>query len=345
MAPNAPYEICFVPKSREEEEEDEKIYKRYKEIIATTLPIAGGLLGEPMYQYQGFWYSSRVGSVGPLAVQDHFRARASDILIASIPKSGTTWLKSLAFAVINIKSHPPSVQQQHPLHIFNSHDLVPMLEIRLYNNDFNGNRIPNLDILPSPRLFGTHMPYTSLPQSVTLSGSRIVYICRNIKDNLVSMSRFIIKMRLALSLEPMKVEDILEWFCKGRCVIGEVIEHALGYWKASLERPQNVLFLKYDKMVAEPALHLKRIAEFMGCPFSSMEEKEGVVHQIIKLCSFENLSNLEVNKTGLSDGGFLNRAYFRKGKVGDSANYLSPKMMEQLDQIIEQKLHGSGLTL
>ncbi|XP_042495133.1 cytosolic sulfotransferase 5-like [Macadamia integrifolia] len=346
MAPNAPYEICFVPKSREEEEEDEKIYRRYKEITATTLPIAKGLLGEPMYQYQGFWYCSRLVGVGPLAVQDHFKARASDILIASIPKSGTTWLNSLAFAVINHKYHPPSAQQQHPLHKFNSHDLVPMLEMRLYNNNLNGYRIPNLDILPSPRLFGTHMPCTSLSQSIALLGSRIIYICRNTKDNLVSWWHFLNKIRSDLSLEPMKLEDFFELFCEGMSTFGPFWDHVLGYWKESLERPQNVLFLKYDEMVAEPAFHLKRIAKFMGCPFSSMEEEEGLVGEIIKLCSFENLSNLAVNKKGSSDHtGFPNSAYFRQGKVGDSENYLSLEMMEQLDRITKQKLHGSGLTL
>ncbi|XP_042495137.1 cytosolic sulfotransferase 15-like [Macadamia integrifolia] len=150
MAQIPPYKICSGPKSNEEEEEDEKIYKRYSEIAATTLPTTEGWTGKPMYQYQGFWYNSGLHGIGPLAVQDHFKARPSDILLASIPKSGTTWLKSLAFAVINRKSNPPSARQQHPLHIFNSHDLVPGLELLLYNNNWNSNRIPNLDVLPSP---------------------------------------------------------------------------------------------------------------------------------------------------------------------------------------------------
>ncbi|XP_042495134.1 cytosolic sulfotransferase 5-like [Macadamia integrifolia] len=346
MAKNIPYKVSFVPKSREEEEEDEKIYNRYREIVATTLPTTKGWADKLIYQYEGFWYCPGIVGVGPLAVQDHFKAWPSDILLASFPKCGTTWLKSLAFAVINRETHPPSAQQQHPLLAFNSHDLVPMLEIRLYNDNFNGNQIPNLDMLPSPRLFGTHMPYTSLPQSVALSGSRIIYICRNTKDNLVSWWHFLNKIRTDLSLEPMKLEEVFELFCKGMSASGPFWGHVLGYWKESLERPQNVLFLKYDEMMAEPALHLKRIAEFIGCPFSSMEEKEGLVDEIIKLCSFENLSNLAVNKKGSSDHtGFPNSAYFRQGKVGDSANYLSPEMMEELDCITKQKLHGTGLTL
>ncbi|XP_043704185.1 cytosolic sulfotransferase 5-like [Telopea speciosissima] len=344
MAHNAPYKICFVPKSREEEEEDEKIYKSYEEIISK-LPTVEGWSGKPVYQYQGFWYNSDLVGVGPLAVQNHFTSKPTDILLASTPKCGSTWLKSLAFAVMNRKTHLPSTHQ-HPLLTFNSHDLVPVLEIRLYNNNLNGNQIPNLEILPSPRLFGTHMPYTSLPQSITHSDhARIVYICRNTKDNLVSWWHFVNKIRSNISLEPIKLEEAFQWFCKGMSVFGPFWDHVLGYWKGSLERPRNVLFLKYDEMLAEPVLHLKKMADFMGCPFSLMEEKEGLVDQIIKLCSFESLSNLEVNKGGTSHLGLTYNAYFRQGKVGDSANYLTPEMIEQLDHITEQKLHGSGLTL
>ncbi|XP_042501582.1 cytosolic sulfotransferase 8-like [Macadamia integrifolia] len=345
MAQSAPYKICFVPKSREEEEEDEKIYKRYREIVSE-LPTTEGWLGSPLYQYQGFWYGLELGGVGPLAVQDHFKPQPSDILIVSTPKCGSTWLRSVAFAVMNRKAHPPS-DQHHPLLLFNSHELVPLIEIHFYSDDVNGNRIPNLDILPSPRLFSTHMPYTSLPQSVAQSETspKIVYICRNPKDTLVSWWRFSNKVRSNISLEPLKLEKIFKMFCKGMLSCCPFWDHVLGYWKESLERPQNVLFLKYEEMVAEPVLHLKLIAEFMGYPFSSMEEREGVIDQIINLCSFKNLSNLAVNKTGSSYPGISNSVFFGQGKVGDSANCLTPEMTEHLDRLTEQKIHGSGLTL
>ena len=37
----------------------------------------------------------------------------------------------------------------------------------------------------------------------------------------------------------------------------------------------------------------------MGYPFSLEEEDKGVVQKIIDLCSFENLSSLVVNKSGI----------------------------------------------
>ncbi|KAG8381917.1 hypothetical protein BUALT_Bualt05G0022600 [Buddleja alternifolia] len=86
------------------------------------------------------------------------------------------------------------------------------------------------------------------------------------------------------------------------------------------------------------------IAEFIDFPFSLEEEEQGVIKQISEFCSFENLSNLEVNKTWNFLSVVENSSIFRKGEVGDSKNYLTPVMAERIEKIIESKLEGSGLT-
>lgn len=56
------------------------------------------------------------------------------------------------------------------------------------------------------------------------------------------------------------------------------------------------------------------------------------------------MRNLEVNKNGNRPNGVSNSAFFREGKVGGWENHLDREMIKQFDQIIEQKLKGSGLT-
>ena len=67
-----------------------------------------------------------------------------------------------------------------------------------------------------------------------------------------------------------------------------------------------------------------------------------MIHKVIELCSFENLSNLEVNKNGSmresSASVIENKIFFRQGKIGDWKNILTTEMVEQIDGIIEQKL-------
>ncbi|KAK8994016.1 hypothetical protein V6N11_008225 [Hibiscus sabdariffa] len=123
-------------------------------------------------------------------------------------------------------------------------------------------------------------------------------------------------------------------------------DHVLGYWKASLEHPGKILFLKYEEMVDDTVLYVNKLAEFIGHPFSVEEQQQGVPEKIVKMCSFENLSSLEVNKSGkVVRGEIQNKMYFRKGKVGDWKNHLTPEMAAWWDQITLQKLSGSNLSL
>ena len=107
------------------------------------------------------------------------------------------------------------------------------------------------------------------------------------------------------------------------------------------------MFLRYEDMKRESSFHLKRLAEFMGCPFSTKEEKQGLVNEILEMCSFENLRNLEVNKTGrliMNSFQLENHRFYRKGEVGDWMRHLTDEMAEGIDKLIDQKLAGSGLT-
>lgn len=141
----------------------------------------------------------------------------------------------------------------------------------------------------------------------------------------------------------LSLKEAFDKFCNGVSLYGPFWDHVLGYWKYSLEDPNKVLFLKYEDLKENPRVHLKRLAEFCGCPFAIEEENEGVVEEILKLCSFDNLSNLEVNKSGKLSSGEENKAFFRKGQVGDWANYFTPQMIEQIDKINEEKFSPWGL--
>jgi hypothetical protein len=48
-----------------------------------------------------------------------------------------------------------------------------------------------------------------------------------------------------------------------------------------LESPEKILFLKYEKLKNETTYWVKKMAQFMGYPFSLEEEHKGVVQKII----------------------------------------------------------------
>ncbi|KAL5734146.1 hypothetical protein ACOSP7_032007 [Xanthoceras sorbifolium] len=284
-----------------------------------------------------------------VSFQKHLKTRECDVVLATIPKSGTTWLKALAFAIINRQRFPASSsnphEKNHPLLTSNPHDLVPFIEYEIYAN----NKIPDLSNLPEPRIFATHIPYHALEESMKKSDTttKIVYLCRNPFDTLISSWEFLKKLRPE-SLPQFSFEEALKMYCNGSIGYGPFWEHMLGYWNESLKRPQHVLFLKYEDMKEDIVSNLKELAGFLGFPFTVEEEREGVIEDIAKLCSFEKLKELEINKSGKAAMKFLNNFennyLFRKAQVGDWVNYFNPSMVQQLSKLMEDKFQGSGLS-
>ncbi|KAM0914413.1 hypothetical protein ACQ4PT_011591 [Festuca glaucescens] len=117
-----------------------------------------------------------------LAIRDSFVARPTDVLLATMPKSGTTWLKALVFAVAHRGRHAPD-DARHPLLGTSPHDLVPFLH-SLYENHRQDPPGARLEEMPSPRILAAHAPFSLLRPSV--ASCRVVYLCRDPKDALVS---------------------------------------------------------------------------------------------------------------------------------------------------------------
>ncbi|KAK1295601.1 Cytosolic sulfotransferase 5 [Acorus calamus] len=287
-----------------------------------------GLLYMPLINHQGFWFPHPGFLQGVTAAQRHFIARSTDVIVASAPKSGTVWLKALLFATVNRKRLSFS-DEDHPLLSLNPHDCVPFLDSQVYSKT-----PPSRDIeaLPSPRLFATHVPYPLLPISIPESGCKIVYLSRDPKDSLVSLWNFINAAKPETS-EPLPLDRAVESFVRGATPYGPFWDQAMGYYKESLESPKRVLFMRYEELHNDPFGELKRLAEFVGCPFTEEEERGGVVGEIVEMCGFERLVGLEVNKRGKMEG-----------RVGDWENYLTEEMVELVERVVEERLRGSGLS-
>lgn len=312
-----------------------------KELILSLPKEYIGVPNHYFYFFQGFWASpSQIKTI--ISFQNHFQAKDSDVIIASLPKTGTTWLKALSFAIVNRHCFPSL--DNHPLLTSNPHELVPSLESNIFVDTFCN--FPKFDLVNmiEPRLLGTHVPFPSLAKSIKDSNCKIIYICRNPFDTYVSYWNFMNKISINSSCPAITIDDDFERYCNGICHVGPFWDHMLGYWNESKIRPDKILFLKYEDLKEDIKFHVKRIGEFLGCPFTQEEESNGEIENIINLCSFKNMKDLEANKVGEFGRKIEKKYLFRKGEIGDWKNYLSPSMTEKLSKIIEEKLSGSGLS-
>ncbi|XP_008785639.2 cytosolic sulfotransferase 12-like [Phoenix dactylifera] len=158
-----------------------KLVQEYNDLIST-LPPEQGWQPVSLRKYKGFWIPDQVHLRGLLAIQDHFKPRPTDLLLATLPKSGTTWLKALIFATMTRSQYSFA---HHPLLSLNPHNCVHLLE-----ELFAIGQASKVEALPSPRLLNTHMPYSVLPDSIGASDCRIIYVCRDPKDRVVSAWHF-----------------------------------------------------------------------------------------------------------------------------------------------------------
>jgi estrone sulfotransferase len=318
------------------------------EALASSLPASQrGIGSTPYRKHEGFWYPEHLMAPA-LAVRDTFAARPTDVILATMPKSGTTWLKALVYSVVHRGRHAPSDDERHPLLASSPHELVPFL------HDLYESRSPSatlgqqvLEEMPSPRVLAVHSPLTALPASVRESGCRVVYLCRDPKDAFVSLRHYLdeIKPEGSAMTPPAEAFDL---FCDGVSPFGPVWDHMAEYWKESVARPGEVMFLQYEQLKEDTVGSVMRLAEFLGCPFTDEEVARGVPEAAVALCSMDTMRSVEANRGRVhrtASWSFKNSAFFRKGEVGDWKAHMMPEMAERIDGIVEEKLRGSGLSL
>ncbi|XP_039136425.1 cytosolic sulfotransferase 15-like [Dioscorea cayenensis subsp. rotundata] len=186
-----PFSQCFLsPKNQQDIERDEQIYNSYEK-LTSQLPIHHDWPPFKLQLFQSFWMPARLNPAY-MAIQSHFNPRPSDIIFVINAKSGTTWLKALSYAILHRHSFSLS---DHPLLTHTPHQCDPFLE-----NLFSYGTIPNISVLPSPTIFATHLRFSLQPK--TPLSCRIVYLCRDPKDTLLSFWNF--NKRLGISLHQDK---------------------------------------------------------------------------------------------------------------------------------------------
>ncbi|CAN0896881.1 Cytosolic sulfotransferase 5 [Linum grandiflorum] len=287
----------------------------------------------------GFWYGPAPHMVDSVkAFRANYRPARDDVVVlASMLKAGTTWLKSLSHCILfrDVEEEDDILTHMNP------HMCVPTFEATLYMDD--PSTVPPID--PERRLFHTHVPYSNLPDSITKdSGGRLsckfVYVTREPKDTLVSMWHFYNK-----AIGPFPLERAVESFCNGEMYFGPFYEHVLEYWQESKRSPDKVMFIKYEDLHRDPKQHVRKLASFIGRPFGDGDAEEEEVEKVIWRSSFDRLKDLDVNNKDDVEEGFKlwapllkNNCFFRRGKVGDWRNHLTAEMAERIDKLTRMKL-------
>ena len=172
-----------------------------------------------------------------------FTPRPSDVIIATAPKSGTTWVSHICHQ-IRTKGAEPDFENQVP-DVTVLLELAPLLKV-----------IPDTMVQPAePRIYVTHHPYESVPK-----GGKLIYCGRDQKDSLYSYYTFLDSMLLLKGRVSLPV--FAEFFTKTTPWTANNLRDLLVWWEHRHDK--DVLLLFYDDLKEDHVGGVRRIAKFIG---------------------------------------------------------------------------------
>lgn len=236
----------------------------------------------------------------------NYQAQPDDIFVVTYPKCGTTWTLYMIWLIC--------------------HDGEPLPVTKTLNDEF-----PHLEEvgqekvinLPFPRVIKTHLPYDLTPYHPQ---AKYLYVARNPFDCVVSFYHHTKGFVKHYDFAEGTFDDFFECFLAGAVDFGDYFDNLLPW--SEHKNDDNVLFLTYEQMKADPKKAIIQIANFLGDYFADKIQNQEVLQKVLDQSSFESMSQDQERWSSKRPAHMT--PFIRRGKVGDWKNYFSPEQVKRL---------------
>lgn len=218
-----------------------------------------GVAGPPPFR-QGFRFAARYHPIG------------GDVFVATQMKCGTTWMQQIVYEVLTRGRGDLGDSGHRSLYA-----LSPWIESSFSVSLVRAPRIGE----GKARMIKTHLPADLCPYG---EQARYIYVTRHPVSCFVSCVDFL--TTLFGPLTPSR-GDLLDWYCSDRMWWRPWPDHVDGWWRWAQER-SNVLFLRYEELLADLPAAVERVAEFVETPLGASERRA-----VVEKSSFDYMKRHE----------------------------------------------------
>lgn len=188
----------------------------------------------------------------PVVHWRHYRLREPDVLLASYPRSGSTWLRFVLYEILSGES--------------SSFDRVNGALRGLTDCRHGARLLPN-----QGRFIGTHEPYYAAYQ-------RAVYLVRDVRD--VALSEFAFEKNLGIARPTFDL--YLDEMLFGRKRHGSWQHHVESWLDSPLAARGDLLFLQYEKLRQDSVNVFLELLDFLKVSRSRDAVERALAHNTLE---------------------------------------------------------------
>ncbi|KAL3868682.1 hypothetical protein ACJMK2_041460 [Sinanodonta woodiana] len=243
----------------------------------------------------------------------NLQGRNDDVIIAAYPKAGTHWVWEIANMLLtkSLEYHEKPKEAM----------MMEMVETS------------QLEDLPSPRIFNTHLRFRHLPEDIISRKCKVIHVIRNPKD--MAVSRY---HHVAMSKDSEysgTFHEYLSLYFEGKIAFGSWFDYTQD-WDNVIEQNKDypIHVMVYEDIKLKPTEQIMKLAEFLGVKID-----EDFAKEVADRCSFTKLKDAHANHKSHFDITKANPFdyAFRKGTIGDWKNWFTVAEDEQFDALCAER--------
>ena len=241
----------------------------------------------------------------PLVWVRHRGLRASDVLLASHPRSGNTWLRFLLAEILT----------GHKIDFDNINNFIPEL----------GRHRSAAAVLPaSGRLIKTHEQYRS-------EYRKAVYLVRDVRD--VALSNYARGKELGV-LSNISFDAFLPSFLDGTASrVGTWQEHVRSWLQSPLAHSDNLLVIRFEDLRRDAEVTIQKLLDFFPAEVNPAKMQEAILNNSIARMRSKEDSSRKLPSSSSEKGRFV-----RTGSVAGWQQQFTERQVELV-------VHSAGAAL